>query len=88
MTILRYKGKIDFDNWETSVNIDDKSFLWSDICGTCMRKYGLTNESFEIDYDASGGVCGCLGCLNSPDNYFGSISYIDFNMEEIEFLEV
>lgn len=93
MTILRYKGKIDFDNWAIDklyLSATGKYYRWSSICGDCMAKYGFTKESPEIDYDASGGVCGCLGCQHTAerDEYPGSMSYIDFEMDKIEFLEV
>lgn len=87
MKILRYKGNIIFDDW---VERYDDNDCWSIICGHCMRKYGFTKESPEIDYDAAGGVCGCLGCQHTTERneYLGSMSYIDFEMDKIEFLEV
>lgn len=93
MKILRYKGKIDFDNWETDRMFHvatNEQYLWSSICGDCMAKYGFTKESPEIDYDAAGGVCGCLGCQHTTerDKYPGSMSYIDFDMEFVEVIEI
>ena len=87
MKILRYKGKIDFDDW---VERYDDGDYWSSICGDCMRKYGFTNESPEIDYDAAGGVCGCLGCQHTVerDEYPGSMSYIDFDPKFVEVIEI
>ena len=93
MKILRDKGKIDFDNWAIDklyLSATGKYYRWSSICGDCMAKYGFTKESPEIDYDASGGVCGCLGCQHTAerDDYPGSMSYIDFDMEFVEVIEI
>lgn len=88
MKILRYKGTADFDDW---VERYDDNDCWSTICGECMSKYGFTKGSFEIDYDVAEGVCGCLGCSVTTEGDYGNdiiMSYIDFDMDRVEFAEV
>ena len=84
--LLKYKGVL-FDSWEKSEDIDGEKCIWSEICQKHVEEY-WDALSQEVDYEGSAlGSCGVCGCEATGDKEDSPMYYIDFNMDEVEFIE-
>ena len=86
MTLLKYKG-ITFDGWVDTEIEKGRRQIWSEMCQSHIEKnWNILAQ--EIDYeDSTCGTCGICGCSVTGNNESIDVYYIDFDIDEVEFVE-